>query len=94
LGISIQDEAQLNEYPRFANQGVGDFIFRDVDENGILDLDDRTKLGNSIPSFIYGFNLSAELAGFRLSMDFQGQYGKPDIQSESNRGDSVSTIME
>jgi hypothetical protein len=65
----------LNEYPRFANQGVGDFIFRDVDENGILDLDDRTKLGNSIPSFIYGFNLSAELAGFRLSMDFQGQYG-------------------
>jgi TonB-linked SusC/RagA family outer membrane protein len=74
VGI-FQDEAQLNEYPRFANQGVGDFIFRDVDENGILDLDDRTKLGNSIPSFIYGFNLSAELAGFRLSMDFQGQYG-------------------
>lgn len=71
----FQNEAQLDEFPRFANQGVGDFIYRDVDGNGVIDLEDRTKLGNSIPSYIYGFNLAAELAGFRLSMDFQGQYG-------------------
>lgn len=71
----FQDEEMLDQYPRFANQDVGDFIYRDVNEDGQLDLEDRTKLGNSIPRYIYGFNLSAEYRGLRLSMDFQGQYG-------------------
>ena len=74
IGV-FQDENQLDEYPHLANQGVGDFIFRDVNGDGEIDLDDRTKLGNSIPRYIYGFNLAAEYQGFSLSMDFQGQYG-------------------
>jgi TonB-linked SusC/RagA family outer membrane protein len=74
IGV-FQDENQLEQYPRFSNQEVGDFIYRDVNGDGQLDLEDRTKLGNSIPRYIYGFNLSAEYHGLRLSMDFQGQHG-------------------
>lgn len=74
IGV-FQDEEELNQYPHIATQEVGDFIYKDVNEDGEIDLEDRTKLGNSIPNFIYGFNLSAEYRGFRLSVDFQGQHG-------------------
>lgn len=74
IGV-FQDEGQLDTYPHFANQDVGDFIFRDTNDDGEINLDDRTNLGNSIPRYIFGFNLSAEFRGLRLSMDFQGQYG-------------------
>jgi TonB-linked SusC/RagA family outer membrane protein len=71
----FQTETQLERFPHFSNQGVGDFIYRDVNGDEVLNEQDRKNLGNSIPSFIYGFNIATEYKGLRLSLDFQGQYG-------------------
>lgn len=46
--------------------------FRSATPDGIVDSYDRTKIGKTIPGFFYGFNLSAELKGFDLSLFFQG----------------------
>ncbi len=71
----FQNTEQLNEFPRLSEQGVGDFIYRDTNGDGVLNTDDRTNIGNSIPDFTFGFNAAINYKGFTLSGDFQGQTG-------------------
>lgn len=60
-----------NEIPVHA----GDARYNDRDNNGIIDGNDRTDLGNPFPWLTYGFNISASYKGFDLQAFFQGVYG-------------------
>lgn len=71
----FQNQEQLEEFPKLSSQKEGDFIYQDTNGDGILNVNDRTVIGNSIPDFIYGFNMSAGYKGVNLSLDFQGQMG-------------------
>ncbi len=84
IGV-FQNSRQLEKFPHLPNQEEGDFIYRDVNRDGEITIEDRTKLGNSIPSFIYGFNLAAAYKGFRLSLDFQGQHGNKIFNRKQQR---------
>ncbi len=53
----------------------GNFIFSDTDGNGIVNADDKVILGNPIPDFSYGLNLSMGYKDFDLTMFFQGVQG-------------------
>ena len=53
----------------------GDFIFSDTDGNGIVNANDKVILGNPIPDFNYGLNLSMSYKNFDLTLFFQGVYG-------------------
>lgn len=57
----------------FAN--VGDIRFKDLNEDGVLDQDDRDFIGSPIPKFTYGFNFSADYKNFDVSVSLQGVYG-------------------
>lgn len=74
IGV-FQNQEQLNSTPHLFNQGVGDFIYRDANGDGVLNADDRVMIGSSIPSFIYGFSAEVGYKGVKLSADFQGQSG-------------------
>jgi TonB-linked SusC/RagA family outer membrane protein len=74
IGV-FQNAEDLASNPHLFNQKVGDLKFKDVDGDGNIDGDDRTVIGNSIPSLIYGFNVELGYRSFTLSADFQGQYG-------------------
>lgn len=54
---------------------VGDIIFIDNNGNGLIDADDRAKLGSGTPDFSYGFNFSMGYKGFDFSGDFFGVSG-------------------
>jgi TonB-linked SusC/RagA family outer membrane protein len=54
---------------------AGDARYKDRDNNGIIDGNDRTDLGNPFPWLTYGFNISASYKGFDLQAFFQGVYG-------------------
>jgi len=71
----FQNDEQLNQFPRLSAQGVGDFIYRDVNNDGVLNAEDRTVIGNSIPDLTFGFGGSVSWKGLSLSADFQGQTG-------------------
>ncbi len=62
-----------------ANQGddikPGDVMYKDQDDNGIIDENDRTFVGSAIPDFTYGLNLAAEYKAFDASLFLQGSYG-------------------
>lgn len=53
----------------------GDIKFKDINGDGIINDNDRTYLGNSVPKLSYGLNLSGGYKGFDLSVLFQGVGG-------------------
>lgn len=53
----------------------GDLYFEDVNEDGVVDDNDKAIIGSPHPDFTYGFNLSGRYKSFDLSASFNGAYG-------------------
>ncbi|PJJ75822.1 TonB-linked SusC/RagA family outer membrane protein [Thermoflavifilum aggregans] len=53
----------------------GDVKFKDLNNDGVVDQNDRTFVGSPIPKLTYGFTLSAVYKNFDLSIFLQGVYG-------------------
>ena len=57
------------------NAQPGDFRWKDIDGNGVINDNDRTKLGKGIPDWTFGLTLTMDWKGFDFSMLLQGQLG-------------------
>ena len=57
------------------NAQPGDFRWVDIDKNGVINDNDRTKLGKGIPDWTFGLTLTMDWKGFDFSMLLQGQLG-------------------
>ena len=64
----------------------GDVRFVDLDGNGSIGDEDRTKIGKGMPDWTFGFTLGAEWKGFDMTLFFQGTIGN-DIFDFAQRGD-------
>jgi len=53
----------------------GDVRFVDQNEDGVIDILDRTFIGNPNPDFVYGFNLNFKYKRFTTNLLFNGVYG-------------------
>lgn len=53
----------------------GDFKFKDVNGDGVVNTDDRTFIGNPTPDFTYGTNISLTYKGISLGIELNGVYG-------------------
>ncbi len=49
--------------------------YKDINNDGILDVNDRSVIGSPHPDFLYGFNSSLSYKDFQLRFFFQGQSG-------------------
>ena len=58
---------------------VGDFIYEDLNNDGVIDEQDRTFLGNPAPKFTFGFNNSFSYKGFDLNIFLNGSVGNKAI---------------
>ncbi len=62
-----------NKYPVLtANDKAGDIKYMDTDKNGIINPDDKVRLGNSQPELLYGGNIAMGWKGLDFNMSFQG----------------------
>ena len=57
------------------NAQPGDFRWKDINGDGVINDNDRTKLGKGIPDWTFGFTLTMDWKGFDFSMLLQGQLG-------------------
>ncbi len=55
--------------------GPGDFKYKDVNGDGVINEKDRTVIGNPTPDFTYGGSVALSYKGFDLGVDFGGVYG-------------------
>jgi len=77
----FQDTIQITSYTN--SEGViiqsgaepGDVIFKDLNDDGVINSDDKTMIGNPWPKFIFGLSFNAEYKGFDFAVIIQGVYG-------------------
>lgn len=67
-GDDIANSAQPNAEPGFAK-------FRDLDDDGDIDANDRTIIGDPIPDFTFGFNNTFKYKRFQLNIFIAGEIG-------------------
>ncbi len=53
----------------------GDIKFADLNNDGVINEDDKTMIGNPHPDWTYGFTTNLEYRGFDLKIFFQGTIG-------------------
>ncbi|CAI8431661.1 MAG: TonB-dependent receptor SusC [Flavobacterium sp. SCGC AAA160-P02] len=53
----------------------GDVRYVDQNEDGVIDILDRTFIGNPNPDFVYGFNINFKVKGLTANFLFNGVYG-------------------
>ncbi|MGL1888129.1 MAG: TonB-dependent receptor [Reichenbachiella sp.] len=77
----FQNQQEASNYTDFngnriqPNARPGDFRFKDLDGNGMINADDRMVIGNPEPILTYGINLGLKYKGLSLSMLFTGKLG-------------------
>ena len=71
---SIQDSIN-GAIPAGSGLRPGDQKYADMDENGVINGDDRTIIGNALPDFTSGMNIRVGYKGFELSALITSMYG-------------------
>ncbi len=72
----FQNDEEIANSPIIGDEAPGDFKFKDINKDGKITAEgDKTYLGSSIPTFIFGVNARAGYKGFDFSIDLNGQTG-------------------
>ncbi|MBO9619878.1 MAG: TonB-dependent receptor [Niabella sp.] len=90
-GYILRNSVTTNGNTRSAIQ-PGDIKYKDINGDKIIDANDMTVIGSSLPKHIGGFNNNFTYKGFDLNVFFQWSYGN-DVQNMNNytfRGGSNS----
>jgi len=75
LGV-FKNAADLANYPKqVTGNSVGDFIIKDTNGDGKVDINDMTALGHGLPDFTYGLTNTFQYKNFDLSVLMQGVQG-------------------
>ena len=71
-GLFQTQEQVDNHAYQHSMTAPGDIIYKDINGDGIINGDDRTILGSTIPRYTYGVNLFLGLKGFDFNAFFSG----------------------
>jgi TonB-dependent starch-binding outer membrane protein SusC len=88
LGI-FQTQAQIDAFqgPKLEGVQPGDMIWVDTNDDGVLDSDDRTMIGNPHPKFTFGLGLNFGYKGFDLNVTGYGVAGNNILQNHRGWND-------
>jgi len=71
----FQNQGEVDAHATQPNAQPGDIRFVDVDGNGVINADDRTKIGDPFADFTLGWNLNLNVYNFDLSVFTYGSFG-------------------
>ena len=76
IGV-YQNQSEIAADPVAIENGLvpGDFIYKDQNDDGKIDDDDRVVLGSYFPTFMYGFNFGITYKNVEFSASMMGQSG-------------------
>ena len=73
--VALPEGASIATSPTAGGVFIGDYIYEDIDGNGVIDNNDQTFIGNPEPKFTWGFGNTFSYKGFDLTIQFSGSYG-------------------
>ena len=68
----FRTQEELDQHPVQNGKSIGRIRYRDLNNDGVVNEDDRTWIGNPYPDFIYGLNVNLEYKGFDFTVFLQG----------------------
>ena len=78
--VRIEEDQPFGNFYGFVAQGIdpdtGNVIFADLDNNLVINENDRTIIGNALPDFTWGYTNTLRYKGFELIAFFQGVEGQ------------------
>lgn len=91
-----QNQAEIDASPQntLATVTPGDLKFADVNKDGKITPDDRTKIGDPTPDVTYGMTLGLSYKGWDLSMEMMGQGGNQIYRTWDNYNFAQFNYME
>ncbi|WP_158538626.1 TonB-dependent receptor [Chitinophaga skermanii] len=75
IGLFTTDEEVAKSATQSSSTKAGDIKYKDQDDNGIIDGNDRVIIGNDVPWCNYGFSIGANYKGFDIGMAAYGVTG-------------------
>ncbi len=75
-------QQEFDSQPKQATSQLGTVRMKDLDHNGVIDIRDRTYIGNPNPDFLYGITNSFQYKNFDLNIVISGAYGGDILNSE------------
>lgn len=82
----FQTQAEVNAHPSQAGLGSsitspGDIRYKDINNDGVIDFKDRTKIGNPQADFYMGFNISAKYKNWDFTTYLYAELGKEMVRN-------------
>lgn len=71
----FQTQEEVDAHAQQTDKAIGRWKFRDVNNDGVVDDEDRTFIGNPHPKFEYSLSSRMYYKNFDLSLYIQGTYG-------------------
>ncbi|MEN8125823.1 MAG: TonB-dependent receptor [Bacteroidota bacterium] len=74
------------------NAQPGDALFKDINGDGVFNVDDKEVLGNGYPAYTFGFNNSFSYKNFSLSVFFAGVFDVDKLNGNNVLGYKDNTL--
>jgi len=71
----FQTQEEVDAYADQTGKGIGRIKYKNLNDDSVIDEQDRTWIGSPHPDFQYGFNIALDWKGFDFSAFVQGIYG-------------------
>lgn len=71
----FRDKNDLDAHPHYRVQNVGDIKFKDINNDGVINEDDRTIVGNNNPKVFWGMQHVFNYRNFDFTVFADGQWG-------------------
>ena len=82
----FQSAAEVSSHAtQNAKTSPGDIRFKDINGDNVINDADKTFIGNPIPDFVYGFNMSLNYDNFDFSIQGNGVQGNEIFNATNNR---------
>jgi TonB-linked SusC/RagA family outer membrane protein len=81
----FQNTAEVTAHGAQPTAKPGDIKFEDLNKDGKIDDSDKQAVGQSLPKYTYGFDVSASYKGFDFSMLWVGVEGESAITEEEQK---------
>ncbi|WP_264846654.1 SusC/RagA family TonB-linked outer membrane protein [Capnocytophaga catalasegens] len=88
--FKTQDD--LDKHSLQNGKAIGRIRYKDLNNDGVVDEDDRTWIGSPYPDFIYGLNVNLEYKNFDLSLFLQGVHNVSVVNDVKKHTDFWSAV--
>ena len=97
LGEDLTQVAQMTSRPMVA----GEQKYQDINNDGVINLEDQTVLGNVLPDATFGFNNTFRIRNFNINLFLEGSIGnevinytRKELESMSGAQNNITTVLD